>query len=107
MRRREFLGLSPFVVAFPTIDLPANEEASVKESIVQIRTVNMSILDAGRGPLVLLCHGFPETKHAWRHQVDALAQAGYRVVALVRMSPRLEPACGSERHIVPNHRPSI
>ncbi|WP_454916337.1 alpha/beta fold hydrolase [Xanthobacter sediminis] len=41
----------------------------------------MSILDAGKGPLVLLCHGFPETKYAWRHQVAALARAGYRAVA--------------------------
>nr|WP_244506400.1 alpha/beta hydrolase [Pararhizobium polonicum] len=41
----------------------------------------MSILDAGQGPLILFCHGFPETKYAWRHQINALAQAGYRAVA--------------------------
>jgi epoxide hydrolase 4 len=33
------------------------------------------------GPLVLLLHGFPETSHGWRHQMPALAAAGYRVVA--------------------------
>lgn len=53
----------------------------MNETIIQTRTINMSILDAGQGPLVLLCHGFPETKYAWRHQMSALAQAGYRVVA--------------------------
>ncbi|WP_338811380.1 alpha/beta hydrolase (plasmid) [Agrobacterium leguminum] len=34
------------------------------------------------GPLVLLCHGFPESWHSWRHQMPALAAAGYRAVAL-------------------------
>jgi pimeloyl-ACP methyl ester carboxylesterase len=38
---------------------------------------------AGRpgAPLVVLLHGFPQTRHAWRHQVPALAAAGYRVIA--------------------------
>jgi pimeloyl-ACP methyl ester carboxylesterase len=30
---------------------------------------------------VLLCHGFPESWHSWRHQLTALAAAGYRAVA--------------------------
>src|SRR4029077_11671926 len=33
------------------------------------------------GPLVVLCHGFPELAFSWRHQIPALAQAGYRVIA--------------------------
>jgi pimeloyl-ACP methyl ester carboxylesterase len=33
------------------------------------------------GPLVLLLHGFPQTRHSWRHQVPALGAAGYRAVA--------------------------
>ncbi|MEV5848464.1 alpha/beta hydrolase [Streptomyces sp. NPDC051985] len=37
------------------------------------------------GPLVLLVHGFPESWYSWRHQMDALANAGYRAVA---MDPR-------------------
>ncbi|HBT70266.1 MAG TPA: epoxide hydrolase [Agrobacterium sp.] len=51
------------------------------ETIIKTRTIDMSILDQGTGPLVLLCHGFPETKHAWRRQVQALAEAGFRAVA--------------------------
>ena len=50
-------------------------------TVIQTRTIDMGILEAGEGPLVLLCHGFPETGHAWRHQVEALARAGYRVIA--------------------------
>ncbi len=33
------------------------------------------------GALVLLLHGFPQSRHSWRHQIPALAQAGYRAVA--------------------------
>jgi pimeloyl-ACP methyl ester carboxylesterase len=39
------------------------------------------VVDEGRGPLVLLLHGFPESSHAWRHQVSELAAAGFRAVA--------------------------
>src|ERR1700694_3616170 len=41
----------------------------------------MHIAEQGEGPLVLLLHGWPETWYSWRHQIDALASAGYRVVA--------------------------
>lgn len=39
-------------------------------------------LAGSAGPLVLLCHGFPESWYSWRHQLEALAAAGYRVVAI-------------------------
>jgi pimeloyl-ACP methyl ester carboxylesterase len=34
------------------------------------------------GPVVLLCHGFPESWYSWRHQLPVLAAAGYRAVAM-------------------------
>lgn len=37
--------------------------------------------EQGTGPLVVLCHGFPELWYSWRHQLPALAEAGYRAVA--------------------------
>ncbi len=40
------------------------------------------IVEAGSGPLVLLLHGFPEFWGAWQHQITALAEAGYRAVAV-------------------------
>jgi pimeloyl-ACP methyl ester carboxylesterase len=43
--------------------------------------VELEVLDEGEGPLVVLCHGFPELAFSWRRQVPALVGAGYRVVA--------------------------
>lgn len=48
---------------------------------IETRTISMSVLEQGVGPLVLLCHGFPESAYAWRHQLSALAKAGFRGVA--------------------------
>jgi pimeloyl-ACP methyl ester carboxylesterase len=43
--------------------------------------IELQVLDEGRGPLVVLCHGFPELAFSWRRQVPALTGAGFRVVA--------------------------
>jgi pimeloyl-ACP methyl ester carboxylesterase len=40
------------------------------------------VLEQGEGPAVLFCHGFPDTAETWRSQMQAVAQAGYRAVAL-------------------------
>ena len=41
----------------------------------------LHIAECGSGPLILLVHGFPEFWWSWRHQLTALAEAGYRAVA--------------------------
>jgi pimeloyl-ACP methyl ester carboxylesterase len=43
--------------------------------------IEIFLLEQGEGPLVLLCHGWPELSYSWRHQIPALAAAGYRVAA--------------------------
>jgi epoxide hydrolase 4 len=48
---------------------------------VDIGEVRLHCAEMGRGPLVLLLHGFPECWVAWRNQIPALAAAGFRVVA--------------------------
>lgn len=48
---------------------------------IQANGIRLRITEQGSGPLVLLCHGWPELAHSWRHQIPALAAAGYRVVA--------------------------
>jgi len=42
--------------------------------------ITMHYVEQGEGPLVVLCHGFPESWYSWRHQIPALAAAGYHVV---------------------------
>ncbi|MDR3469686.1 MAG: alpha/beta hydrolase [Xanthobacteraceae bacterium] len=48
---------------------------------ISLNGIDMFIREQGQGPLVLLCHGWPELSYSWRHQIGALAEAGYRVVA--------------------------
>src|SRR5215213_7576639 len=44
--------------------------------------VRLHFVEQGVGPLVILLHGFPEFWYSWRHQLPALAAAGYRAVAV-------------------------
>lgn len=48
---------------------------------VQTNGIRMHFVEQGEGPLVVLCHGWPELWYSWRHQIRDLAAAGYRVVA--------------------------
>ena len=57
---------------------------SIPEPEFQTITTNgiqMRLAVQGKGPLVLFCHGWPESWYSWRHQMAAVAAAGYRVVA--------------------------
>jgi pimeloyl-ACP methyl ester carboxylesterase len=55
--------------------------AKMKTASVRTNGIRMNFLEEGDGPLVILLHGFPELSFSWRHQISALADAGYRVVA--------------------------
>lgn len=48
---------------------------------IQANGLTMHVAEVGSGPLVLLLHGFPELWYSWRHQLPALAAAGYHAVA--------------------------
>ena len=56
--------------------------AGITARNVEANGFRIHLLEAGEGPLVLLCHGFPELAYAWRHQILALAEAGYHAVAI-------------------------
>lgn len=55
--------------------------AEITHRFVNTNGIRMHIAEAGQGPLVVLCHGFPESWYSWRHQLVALAEAGYHAVA--------------------------
>ena len=48
---------------------------------IVLDTVTLHVAEQGEGPLVLLVHGWPECHRSWRHQLAALAEAGYHAVA--------------------------
>jgi pimeloyl-ACP methyl ester carboxylesterase len=44
--------------------------------------MNLNVAVAGRGPLILCVHGFPELWYSWRHQIGYFSERGYTVAAL-------------------------
>ena len=53
----------------------------ITHRMVDANGIRIHLAEAGAGPLVLFCHGFPESWHSWRWQLTALAEAGYHAVA--------------------------
>jgi pimeloyl-ACP methyl ester carboxylesterase len=53
----------------------------IKHRFLETNGIRMHIAECGAGPLVVLCHGFPESWYSWRHQLKALAEAGFHAVA--------------------------
>ena len=60
-----------------TVDHTAFEHSQIEANGISIHTVSQ-----GEGPLVIFCHGFPESWYSWRHQLPAVAGAGFRAVAM-------------------------
>src|ERR1700761_5034107 len=54
----------------------------VAHRLVPVPWGRILLVEQWTGPLVLLVHGFPESWYSWRHQLPALAAAGYRAVAI-------------------------
>ena len=55
--------------------------SGVSLSHVRVNGIRMRVAEQGVGPIVLMLHGFPESWYSWRHQLRAVAAAGYRGVA--------------------------
>jgi pimeloyl-ACP methyl ester carboxylesterase len=52
-----------------------------KFSEIKANGIRLRVAEQGSGPLVLFCHGWPESWYSWRHQLAAVAAAGFRAVA--------------------------
>ena len=48
---------------------------------IETNGIHMHFVEQGEGPLVIMCHGWPESWYSWRHQLSALAEAGFHAVA--------------------------
>jgi len=55
--------------------------AEITHRTLAANGIDIHIAEHGNGPLVLLLHGFPELWYSWRHQLPALADAGFHAVA--------------------------
>jgi pimeloyl-ACP methyl ester carboxylesterase len=74
----------------------------VQHRFIEVNGIRMHLAEQGSGPLVLLCHGFPESWYSWRHQLQALARAGYRAVAPdMRGYGRTDRPAGPDQYTVP------
>jgi pimeloyl-ACP methyl ester carboxylesterase len=53
----------------------------IAHRFVTANGIRIHLAEQGQGPVVLMCHGFPESWYSWRHQLPALAAAGFHAVA--------------------------
>ena len=53
-----------------------------KNKIYELNNVNIYAIEHGKGPLVIMVHGWPESWYSWRHQIKPISEMGYKVVAI-------------------------
>jgi pimeloyl-ACP methyl ester carboxylesterase len=53
----------------------------IKHHFVNTNGIRMHVAESGEGFPIVMCHGFPEIWYSWRHQIKALAEAGFRAIA--------------------------
>lgn len=50
-------------------------------TLIHVGNIELAVHQMGEGPPIILVHGFPELAFSWRHQIPALAAAGYHIIA--------------------------
>ena len=53
----------------------------IKHHFIQTNGIRMHVAEAGDGFPIVFCHGWPELWYSWRHQLEALTEAGFRAIA--------------------------
>jgi pimeloyl-ACP methyl ester carboxylesterase len=84
MQRREFIAAVGAAVASAVSQsspIYAQPVGGVAHRTVVANGIHLHIAEQGEGPLVVMCHGFPECWYSWRHQLAALSAAGFHAVA--------------------------
>src|SRR5262245_53542312 len=91
MNRRQLLTAAALPLVLPPAwsALPLHAFAQPKKGtmsdpiqrVIESNGIRLNLAEKGSGPLVVLAHGFPESWYSWRHQIDALAAAGFHAVA--------------------------
>jgi soluble epoxide hydrolase/lipid-phosphate phosphatase len=79
-RRALLLGSGVAAVTSGVLVLAQRTAAMPPVSTIKANGINLAVYEAGSGPAIVLLHGFPGLAFTWRHQIPALAAAGYRVI---------------------------
>jgi pimeloyl-ACP methyl ester carboxylesterase len=85
MQRREFMaaiGAAAAGAISQSSPIDAQPAGGVAHRTILANGIHLHFAEQGEGPLVLLCHGFPECWYSWRHQLPALSAAGFHAVAV-------------------------
>jgi pimeloyl-ACP methyl ester carboxylesterase len=85
MQRREFIaavGVAAASAVSQSSPIYAQPVSGVAHRTVVANGIHLHLAEQGEGPLVVLCHGFPESWYSWRHQIPALSAAGFHAVAV-------------------------
>jgi hypothetical protein len=72
MQRREFmagLGATAGDAVFQFDQVYGQGSSAVAHRVVEANGIHLHLAEQGEGPLVVLCHGFPESWYSWRHRV--------------------------------------
>ena len=76
-------GCSRFSTLRPDRRFRGTDRSFPAPTMIKTNGIDMAVYEAGPkdGVPVVLCHGFPELAYSWRHQIPALAAAGFRAIA--------------------------
>ena len=81
LSRRALLVGSGAAAVTPAMPASAQQAAAMPPvRMVKANGIDLAVHEAGSGPAVVLLHGFPGLAFTWRHQIPALAAAGYHVI---------------------------
>jgi pimeloyl-ACP methyl ester carboxylesterase len=81
MKRFGILALAALTLMFGAVSMATAAQPAPKLRMIKVNGINMRVAEMGKGPLVILVHGWPESWYSWRNQIPAIAAAGYHVVA--------------------------
>ncbi len=77
------MARNPIAAGMIPAILPGAQPMSteIRHHFIRANGIRMHVAEAGEGFPVVFCHGFPELWYSWRHQLPALAEAGFRAIA--------------------------
>jgi pimeloyl-ACP methyl ester carboxylesterase len=80
-RRTAMAGAAAMFATATIGEAQAQIPNGVRLRTVRANGIRLRVAEMGKGPLVIFVHGWPESWYSWRHQLPAIAAAGYRAVA--------------------------